>query len=664
MSTVACLGDCCLDVYVEPVGRVLVGGSCLNVAVGLRRRGAESVYAGPVGDDAAGRSACSSLLAEHGLGRCHVRRVEGARTAVTDILLEPRWRAPLPARGLRHPGGIRAERGGLGLARPRGQVHSSRMPATSTACARSARRASASPTTSRPTRCPSGSTASTSHSSRTRRSAGAIRGEAARDLVARGAACAVVTLGERGAIAATADRSEQVAAVPVANVVDTCGAGDAFMAAFLAERLAGAPLRACLAAGAGDGAAACLHLGAIEQAGFRAGGLRVTAAMPLLRATGLVKTFGAVRALDGADFELYPGEIHALVGDNGAGKSTLIKVFSGVHVPDAGTIEIDGREVHLATPREAQEAGIETVYQDLALAGSLDAAENVFLGREVFRPGLAGRLRFVDRPRCDGAWSASSTCSAPTSPRSQPRRDDRAGLAAGRGGRARGNLGPARADPRRAGRRSRAAADRQRPRAHGPRASRARAGSDLHLAHAPHVFEVADRVSVMRRGPRALSAHRASHDARDHRRDGNRRPRPPASARMSTALPARIARGLVERESAFLLLLLAGICVAFTLLTPSGTFLSTLNATNVALDTAEILVLAAGMTYIIIAAGIDLSIGSLVVFSLGRVRRADDEDHGHRRCLGDNPKHLGVAIGVGVAASLAAGLGWASSTAT
>jgi sugar/nucleoside kinase (ribokinase family) len=92
--------------------------------------------------------------------------------------------------------------------------------------------------------------------------------ETALDLVARGAACAVVTLGERGAIAATGETSEHVAAVPVRNVLDTCGAGDAFMAAFLAERLAGAPLRACLAAGAGDGAAACLHLGAIEQPGF------------------------------------------------------------------------------------------------------------------------------------------------------------------------------------------------------------------------------------------------------------------------------------------------------------------------------------------------------------------------------------------------------------
>jgi ribose transport system permease protein len=128
---------------------------------------------------------------------------------------------------------------------------------------------------------------------------------------------------------------------------------------------------------------------------------------------------------------------------------------------------------------------------------------------------------------------------------------------------------------------------------------------------------------------------------------------------MSTALPARLLRGLVERESAFLLVLLAGICLAFTLLTPSGTFLSTLNATNVALDTAEILVLAAGMTYIIIAAGIDLSIGSLVVFSSVAFAELMTKITGTGGAFGgDQPRHLGLAIGVGVAASLGAGLGW------
>jgi ABC-type sugar transport system ATPase subunit len=118
---------------------------------------------------------------------------------------------------------------------------------------------------------------------------------------------------------------------------------------------------------------------------------------PLLAAHGIVKSFGAVRALDGADFELRAGEIHALVGDNGAGKSTLIKILSGVHAPDAGTIELAGEQVTFPSPRGAQEAGIETVYQDLALAGTLDAPSNVFLGREVLRANVLGRLGFLDR---------------------------------------------------------------------------------------------------------------------------------------------------------------------------------------------------------------------------------------------------------------------------
>jgi ABC-type sugar transport system ATPase subunit len=105
-----------------------------------------------------------------------------------------------------------------------------------------------------------------------------------------------------------------------------------------------------------------------------------------------------VRALDGADLEVYPREIHALVGDNGAGKSSMIKALSGAIVPDEGTIRIDGVEQHFTTPRDAQDAGIETVYQDLALASTLDASDNVFIGRERMATGWRGFLRFVDRP--------------------------------------------------------------------------------------------------------------------------------------------------------------------------------------------------------------------------------------------------------------------------
>jgi fructoselysine 6-kinase len=266
VSAVACLGDCCLDVYVEPVARVLVGGSCLNVAVGLAGHGVEAVYAGPVGDDAAGDRVLA-LLAERGLSADRVRRVTGARTAVTEILLEPGGER----RFLHEDYAIQedyapGEAEWEWLARA-GAVHSSRMPAhLARLCALGAGGARVSydfTTDPVPARLAGLDVAFVPDEAL----AGESPGEAARMLVARGAACAVVTQGERGAIAATADGVERVAAVPVERVVDTCGAGDAFMAAFLARRLAGAPLRACLEAGAAGGAAACLHLGAIEQAG-------------------------------------------------------------------------------------------------------------------------------------------------------------------------------------------------------------------------------------------------------------------------------------------------------------------------------------------------------------------------------------------------------------
>jgi len=117
---------------------------------------------------------------------------------------------------------------------------------------------------------------------------------------------------------------------------------------------------------------------------------------PLLEAHGIEKSFSQVRALDGADFTVYPGEVVALIGDNGAGKSTLTKVLSGVIQPDAGQITLEGRPVRFASPLDARKHGVETVYQDLALATDLEPAANLFLGREVMRRGLLGRLGFRD----------------------------------------------------------------------------------------------------------------------------------------------------------------------------------------------------------------------------------------------------------------------------
>jgi len=116
----------------------------------------------------------------------------------------------------------------------------------------------------------------------------------------------------------------------------------------------------------------------------------------LLSARGIVKNYGHVRALDGADFELREREIHALVGDNGAGKSTLIKVFSGDIQPDEGVVEMGGRAVRFTSPRDAQVAGIETVYQDLALASTLGTAMNIYLGREIPVRGPLGKLGFIN----------------------------------------------------------------------------------------------------------------------------------------------------------------------------------------------------------------------------------------------------------------------------
>ena len=119
---------------------------------------------------------------------------------------------------------------------------------------------------------------------------------------------------------------------------------------------------------------------------------------PILEAHGLVKRYGQVVALDGADFELYPGEILAIIGDNGAGKSTLIKALSGALQPDEGEIKLDGKRVHFRSPLDARRAGIETVYQDLAVAPALDIAANIFLGRERrLRGPLGWLLRLLDK---------------------------------------------------------------------------------------------------------------------------------------------------------------------------------------------------------------------------------------------------------------------------
>ena len=128
----------------------------------------------------------------------------------------------------------------------------------------------------------------------------------------------------------------------------------------------------------------------------------MTAVQPILQARGLLKRYGTVVAMSGADFELMPGEILGVIGDNGAGKSTMIKALSGALIPDHGTIELDGQPVHFRGPEDARKMGIETVYQNLAMSPALSIADNMFLGREWRKPGIMGAVfRQMDRPRME-----------------------------------------------------------------------------------------------------------------------------------------------------------------------------------------------------------------------------------------------------------------------
>ena len=123
---------------------------------------------------------------------------------------------------------------------------------------------------------------------------------------------------------------------------------------------------------------------------------------PILKGRGLVKRYGRVTALDHCDFDLYPGEILAVIGDNGAGKSSLIKAISGAVIPDAGDVFLEGKKIHFTSPIDVRNVGIETVYQTLAMSPALSIADNMFMGRELRKPGFRGKfLRQLDRKRME-----------------------------------------------------------------------------------------------------------------------------------------------------------------------------------------------------------------------------------------------------------------------
>ena len=134
-------------------------------------------------------------------------------------------------------------------------------------------------------------------------------------------------------------------------------------------------------------------------------------AVPLLRLRGIRKAYPGVIALDGVDFDLRAGEVHVLLGENGAGKSTFVRILSGATTRDAGEIEVDGRAVEIAGPREAQQLGISAIYQEFNLVPQLSAAQNIFLGREPSRGGRAGPPPAGGRggARCSKGWACAST---------------------------------------------------------------------------------------------------------------------------------------------------------------------------------------------------------------------------------------------------------------
>ena len=262
---VVCFGDNCLDFYVTPIDRMLVGGSVLNVAVALSRRGLPAAYLGAVGADHAGRAVLAVLAAQR-VDASHVRVDTESATAETEIALGPGGeRRFLRERYTIHEVYAPAEEEWAFIARA-SHVHASRLPrhlvrlltlgkdGISISYDFSAQEL--------PTRLDGLELAFVPSELLP---SGADPEASARELVERGATCAVVTLGAEGSLAATASGSAAAEAVPLASVLDTCGAGDAYIAAFIATYLTGKPLEVCLRRGAEAGAEACAILGAFPQ---------------------------------------------------------------------------------------------------------------------------------------------------------------------------------------------------------------------------------------------------------------------------------------------------------------------------------------------------------------------------------------------------------------
>lgn len=392
---------------------------------------------------------------------------------------------------------------------------------------------------------------------------------------------------------------------------------------------------------------------------------------PLIDARGIVRHFGHVQALQGADFSVGRGEIVGLIGDNGAGKSTLIRILSGTDRPDAGEIRVNGQIVNFNGPQDARAVGIETVYQDLALAPDLDAAANVFLGRELLRPDFLRRFGVLDKTRMarqtGEAMARLGVAIRPSADVFTLSGGQRQSAAVARASmwatsailmdEPTANLGV---------RQTKGVLDLIR------RVRDAGTAVVVISHNLPQILEITDRIVVLRLG-RTVGQVTASVASVDdlvrammsgtlhvrHATEPSRIIEPneplggfttlaalPIEERDVSSLLARL-RSIFGSQSLALFIVLVALAVFFSVLRPDA-FPNVANVMNMATNASILLVLAVGSTFVILTGGIDLSINGVLVFS-GVIAAMAMVTIG-----GDN---MGVQL-VGLLSGVAAGTTW------
>ena len=394
---------------------------------------------------------------------------------------------------------------------------------------------------------------------------------------------------------------------------------------------------------------------------------------PLIDARGIVRRFGHVQALQGADFSVGRGEIVGLVGDNGAGKSTLIRILSGTDRPDDGEIRVNGELVHFNGPQDARAAGIETVYQDLALTPDLDAAANVFLGRELVRPGLLGRLGVLDKSRMarqtGEAMARLGVTIRPSAEVFTLSGGQRQSAAVARAAmwatsaifmdEPTANLGV---------RQTKGVLDLIR------RVRDAGTAVVVISHNLPQILEITDRIVILRLGRTVgqVAASAASVDdlvrammsgmlhvrhapepgrISEHSEPNEGFTTPtelPPDERDVSSMLGRL-RSVFSSQSAALFIVLVALSVFFSVLRPDA-FPNVANVVNMATNASILLVLAVGSTFVILTGGIDLSINGVLVFS-GVIAAMAMVAVG-----GDSPRVLLAGLLSGVAAGTAWGV--------